>query len=342
MAQLKCKACAGVQELKRRGIWVHQGLGKLSDMELSALAKRNELRVMGDQDIHDFEAVDDFFMPREEWLRTRYKDDFGDGLVSLNCLYGGDRSEKPCAGFWASHGDWPLGLQSTCDEHEDGLDGCEVLAVSDRDLKHILAINTLDEMRAFVAKYGRMVKSKEQRERDSAINYAKSDTTAHITEVNVDKAMNHYSKKCGVSQEYIHELFGVALNEDWKKGVDMLEKVFTVDGVVPEIMGDGWHDWWTKWRGLMDCLDYYSVVSKKMFPEHRVMDKNQIDFDRVREDGYAGISFGFANVSELGLDWSQSRDEFRWHSGYDVTSLMVWDTERAFGNRVYPVTLKMD
>lgn len=56
-----------------------------------------------------------------------------------------------------------------------------------------------------------------------------------------------------------------------------------------------------------------------------------IDWDKIYADGYYGLSFGFRKLRHLGIDGFNSL--FSWHLGFDVESLIIFDT-RAFDNTV--------
>jgi hypothetical protein len=66
-----------------------------------------------------------------------------------------------------------------------------------------------------------------------------------------------------------------------------------------------------------------------------------IDWDGIRAAGFAGVSIEFCKLNEApGYDPSKcTYSKTEWHSSYDVSSLIVWDCEKAFGNRVHPIRL---
>ncbi len=68
--------------------------------------------------------------------------------------------------------------------------------------------------------------------------------------------------------------------------------------------------------------------------------ENVIDWDRIRAAGFAGVSFEFCKLEEApGYDENGDCLRTMWHCSYDVRSLIVWDWDKAFGNRVNPIRL---
>ena len=61
--------------------------------------------------------------------------------------------------------------------------------------------------------------------------------------------------------------------------------------------------------------------------------RKEIDWRRVKEDGYFGVMTTFRKISHLSLN--EKDDIGNWHSGWDVESLAVWDF------RALPETFKV-
>lgn len=73
---------------------------------------------------------------------------------------------------------------------------------------------------------------------------------------------------------------------------------------------------------------------------------NQIMWNNIKDEKndkgkqlYFGVAFEFKNVAELGILYPDDT-KYRWHRGFDVESLCVWNT-KAFDDIVYPVILKV-
>lgn len=62
-----------------------------------------------------------------------------------------------------------------------------------------------------------------------------------------------------------------------------------------------------------------------------------INWNKIKENGYYGVSFGFKHVSEIGYNNFPMKSRYSWHSGFDVESLCIWDL-RAFDN-LYPIVI---
>ncbi|AYV76108.1 MAG: hypothetical protein Terrestrivirus4_156 [Terrestrivirus sp.] len=69
---------------------------------------------------------------------------------------------------------------------------------------------------------------------------------------------------------------------------------------------------------------------------------NSVEWDKIRTDGFWGVSFDFRKVYELEFSEKIEKQNryYKWHMGFDVESLCVWDL-RAFGEEmgVYAVNL---
>jgi hypothetical protein len=62
-------------------------------------------------------------------------------------------------------------------------------------------------------------------------------------------------------------------------------------------------------------------------------------WEKIREDGFYGVSFDFRKVYELEFPPENKTRYYDWHMGFDVESLCVWDL-RAFDEEgVYPINL---
>lgn len=84
---------------------------------------------------------------------------------------------------------------------------------------------------------------------------------------------------------------------------------------------------------LENFIDTYGLFSK-----YNTRYVYGITWDKIKEDGFFGVAFNFRKVDELGFDRFDHR--YRWHMGYDVESLMIFDV-KAFDDEVMFTEIKI-
>ena len=87
-----------------------------------------------------------------------------------------------------------------------------------------------------------------------------------------------------------------------------------------------------KIRAFRPLYSYICIDRLQKIPDTFVRDRTSIDWYRVQGDGYYGVSFDFRQIVDIvppGVAYNRYDD--KWHIGFDVESLCVFDT-RALTN----------
>ena len=85
-------------------------------------------------------------------------------------------------------------------------------------------------------------------------------------------------------------------------------------------------------------VKFMENLTKKEYVQKDIY--SSVEWDKIRADGFWGVSFDFRKVYELDFSEEKQHRYYKWHMGFDVESLCVWDM-RAFGEEmgVYAVNL---
>lgn len=83
-------------------------------------------------------------------------------------------------------------------------------------------------------------------------------------------------------------------------------------------------------------LVIWNLSEVSEFMDKYALSHDSIDWNRVRDDGYNGIAIMFDKPWNApdGADMRKYPQAWEWHSNWDVTTCVIWDHVRAFGNRV--------
>ena len=245
--------------------------------------------------------------------------------------------DKPSAGNWLSFGDWLYDRyhEDSCEDHKaNQIDSAKCFVVSKP--SGILAIETSDDMKQFVSKYGKMEETSESSTKKMFLTDKSFPPSVELIDFSKCERMFQFCLN--------NTTFKLPSISSFCSGIDFFRKVDnnTIVKKLAELTQRNFDDFLDIKDSDQKCF-LLRIIERLCFDEaletfqpEFVQGRKSIDWNKVRKDGYKGVSFSFAKVEEIGLCFS----DYLWHSGWDVTSLVVWDSS-AFGDTGYiPVTLK--
>lgn len=310
-----CTKCGRVMENVRRKRFLHMGNGLLTEEQMNALPDGTNLDVM--TVFREIGAL-------EIWA-------------------------KPEDSIWFSCGSWAYDrYRDNPSAHESDASG-EQKERSHRfivvdDPENILEVGSIDETRAFYDRYAVDVPDAKTRDRNitkkKLSNSLRQLDRLKVTQQIVDQCA-HYGipydvlvglivKACEREDCFSTKALAAALlticpglQIDEKFMPSAFEMSFYQSPV--DLMLD-------RTCRLQEFYNFHLLDALAEKKDTFRRDPHVIDWEKVRADGWYGVFFNFRDIEHIvppdsPYDWY----EFRWHSGYDVESLIVWDRRALLG-----------
>ena len=315
----KCKKCAKVAEYSKQNIWFHRGTGILSNSDFAALK----------YGIVDSKVL--FEIPRNTT-------EFGKG-------------EKPKGALWFSSGSWFFDFDgSSIDEHKDPerdeyFDYTIKCAMVNKP-KKIYEIHNFIELNTFVDTYCLKKISEEAIKHEREMNlYCRYNLKFAVDSINKEKNKDKYQD---IDFQQIKELICKQFELDRQQKIKNSTYLDIVKYIISEYNGDitlafakytpTYND-----KATMEDLnltlyeqqiyELLIILRDKIIceylanlpkPDEYEPDYSGIDWDKIYSDGFWGVAFNFRKVKHISRK-DINYDKFRWHRGYDVESLIIFD-----------------
>lgn len=295
-----CQHCENVKANMVHDVWIHYGKGTLTVTELETLQ---------------------FDRKNTEWFRP-LKGPFYDPQFYVR---------KPKGALWFSRGSWSYDPYHEGDHIYDGPinDNAFVL----RNPQNILKINTAIQLKEFVEEYSiSRIDTGKQRQRENIIEHLKCrGFLRHSTQQDVKDYIYSSARTVCMSKGYEYHLIHTLVRSSceqlamaWQenKQPDLSEKqletlIDAKDAKQPEL------------RTLFNLellLCFENLLDKF------IKDYGNINWDKIVENGFWGVSFDFCKVDDLeDCDFCSFDEKYRWHLSYDVESLMILDNRALEG-----------
>jgi len=310
-----CSGCRTISSNRKNNIWVHRGEGALSILPPIGT-------------ILDVKTV--FNQPT---------DIVPDG-------------HKPHGCIWFSRGGWSI---YGCEYHRCSpalpirLEEKSEVVIATYEPANILEIQTFPELNSFVDKYGTPMFDQKTR--------AKKQTIATINdrlhEYGHDFSREEvFEEMCRILAHHMipYDRFISVIREsaDTHRSIQHIAEKLThhIPEIVPiavasnqqmtDLSLSSFFDpvgaFLGKIRTFRPFYSYICMDRLQKIPDTFVRDRTSIDWYRVQGDGYYGVSFDFRQIADIvppGVAYNRYDD--KWHIGFDVESLCVFDT-RALTN----------
>jgi hypothetical protein len=268
-----------------------------------------------------------------------------------------DESSKPYDVVWFSQGSWIYNSyhDNSCHTDHDTIDESSVLLIQNP--KNILEIRTIEDLQKFRDTY--------HQTKTTAATIHKNEFIRNNSNF-VKNIIDDYKDCPKKLEEVVYfgsiSQFSIQFELNSEKIIEMLRTF--AEKQVSEILSDGSLRHETIEDAMREKFPHCEGLSKSIFdkkfaninylislrnvvnmmctelivqiPDKLEPDFGKIDWDKIRDAGYWGISFHFCKVGYIGASWI----DYWWHNGFDVESLCIWDL-RAFDNIVYPLILKV-
>jgi hypothetical protein len=238
---------------------------------------------------------------------------------------------KPKGVLWFSRGSWSYDPYHEGDHIYDGpiKDNAFVL----RNPQNILKINTAQQLKAFVEDYSiSRIDVGKQQQRENIIEYLKCrGFLRHSTRQDVKDYIYSSARKACVSNGYEYDLIHTLVRSlceqlamAWheNKQPDLSENqletlIDAKDAKLPE---------------LRTLFNIELLLCFENLSDRVIKDYGNINWDKIVENGFWGISFDFCKVDDLDdCNFSSFDEKYRWHLSYDVESLMIFDNRALEG-----------
>lgn len=315
-----CKSCQVRDSLWYSGIWVHVGKGCSRDPITYYPFKSTDTSLPSS-------TITSFFRDMSDETSS----DLGSFM-------------KPNNSIWFSHGSWitnnPFGNGWAIhdNDEEELMNGQQVIAIQEQNLKNILYIKTLEDLERFVSKYPHT-------ELDPRIIQLEHNLFKHTKHTDVslpidDPLFKHFEKiyKCSITD--LHDAFYNAVFDKETNTVFSLDESFDrlkeqFARIIPKFKFNKFD---TTYVIFEKFLQYAQLKALYTLPP--VIINYGINWNKVRDDGYYGVAFEFTKVSELGVSFEKCFEKYMWHCGFDVESLAIWNIN-AFDNTVVPIEIQL-
>jgi hypothetical protein len=312
-----CSICSMHKKFVDENIWVHQGNGSLNK------AKLDPMRTHFVPELSDLlpstTFVDSFFTERKDEQQICH---------------------KPQNVVWFSHGRWLFdpyydkrdGLKPCTNvDHHEGLNG--VACVLIQNPENILTIRSLKELNHFTETYASIVKSNESLILEQKNMSAKDDFFCQAMRESPKCLKTIQDGKLGRVFADTRKLFD---DTAWLThgAYDVIKQLSLL---YPDVL---FYSEMNDFSCLRGIVEYVRSIVIDDCPTIWTKDYSKINWTAVQASGVYGVAFEFRKAYELPeYDKSTRFDcKYRWHDGFDVESLCVWDF-RAFDNTVHPILL---
>lgn len=308
----KCDLCNLVAQRLAQGVWVHYGCGKYESEAHLPIGKI---------------AVNNLFRPNGDLSH----DSSEHGL-------------KPTKSIWFSGGTWLY--DPYCEGGHNSLpppSKSKVVVV--RNPKKILTITNFEELNMFVQEYGIPIPDKPTKERHEKIKMLESNLLYRISKSELTTQMQKCCQEAWkISFEELETTMQSVIVEDLHFD-DLVAKVMARSSNIKKGFEDYYRDQYHPFFFLDESLSleekichflrdnlfflYYSYVQithLKTIVDTFTEYPQKIRWQQIVDDGYWGVAFTFRKVTDLdGCDDTQF-DNYYWHSGFDVETLVIFDT----------------
>ena len=338
-----CQKCQKVKENLSRGIWLHNGTGKMSKNKFNK-------KPIGT-------VLEDFFIQPLDRIESNH------GKRTLNM----GRNPKPNC-LWFSAGSWLFDPFHDKTNHGN-LNKNFKRTIMISEPKKILRIKTKEELESFIDTYSGYKISDKTIQKQKNLNnaeemgrfYGKEDRFLHKVEL-VKKFFAEHKLDFKLIEKFIADNYTTYFYLTYKDSKNYISFIKALTKAYPEFLSlnldqqvidklkvideydfeTGQEEGATLAEIIINIklkdiyhLIYFNIL--KSIPDETQRNIGKIDWDAIYNlgEGYYGVSFEFCKVYELGISEKDyfTNPRYQWHSRFDVESLCIFDV-RAFENKV--------